>query len=127
MTNQEVIVVYKWTANQGKAEELKAIYAEVTRQMEANEPDAKRVSCHFEEQTSTLIVVDIFANAAAVGFHLGTTAAAHFGELLILATPGEFIFCGDIPEEMKQAALGMGLQATFAPAIFGFDKAALTA
>jgi hypothetical protein len=29
MTNQEIAVVYKWTANPGKAEGLKAIYREV--------------------------------------------------------------------------------------------------
>ena len=31
MTNQEITVVYKWSANPGKAEELKAIYKEVRK------------------------------------------------------------------------------------------------
>ena len=122
MTNQEVMVVYKWTAKEGQSETLKGIYKEDTKQMENNEPDAKQVECYFDETSSTLIVMDLFANANAVGFHLGTTAAGHFENLLSVANPGEFLFCGEIPEEMKQAALGMGLKATFAPSVFGFQR-----
>ena len=122
MTNQEVMVVYKWTAKEGQSETLKGIYKEVTQQMKDNEPDAKHVECYFDETSSTLIVMDLFANANAVGFHLGTTAAGHFENLLSVAEPGEFLFCGEIPEELKQAAIGMGLNATFASSIFGFQR-----
>ena len=65
---------------------------------------------------------DLFKDPAALGQHLGTTAAGHFSSLLEIADPGPFLFCGEVPEEMKQAALGMGLDATFAPRIFGFDR-----
>ena len=123
MENQEVLVVYKWTAKEGKSEELKSIYREVVNQMKSNEPGALNVQCYFDEASSTLVVMDLFADAGAVGFHLGTTAAGHFQNLLEIAVPGEFLFCGEIPDEMKQAALGMGLQATFAPRAFGFEKA----
>ena len=123
MENQEVMVVYKWTAKEGKSEELKAIYTEVTDQMKSNEPGALKVQCYFDETSSTLVVMDLFADAGAVGFHLGTTAAGHFENLLAIANPGEFLFCGEVPEEMKQAAVGMGLNATFAPNVFGFDRA----
>lgn len=122
MTNQAVMVVYKWTAKEGQSEGLKAIYKEVLQQMETNEPGAQHVECYFDETSSTLVVMDLFANAIAVGFHLGTTAAGHFENLLRIAVPGEFLFCGEVPEEMKQAAVGMGLQATFAPRIFGFNR-----
>ena len=122
MKNQEVMVVYKWTAKEGKSEELKGIYKEVEAQMRSNEPGALKVECYFDESSSTLVVMDLFADAGAVGFHLGTTAAGHFNDLLQIAIPGEFLFCGDVPEEMKQAATGMGLQATFAPHVFGFDR-----
>ena len=66
--------------------------------------------------------MDLFADAGAVGIHLGTTASGHFENLLAIANPGEFLFCGEVPEEMKQAARGMGLNATFAPKVFGFDR-----
>ena len=122
MENQEVMVVYKWTAKEGKSEELKAIYREVESQMKSNEPGALKVQCYFEETSSTLIVMDLFADAGAVGFHLGTTAAGHFENLLEIAVPGEFLFCGEVPEDLKQAAVGMGLNATFAPGIFGFER-----
>jgi quinol monooxygenase YgiN len=122
MEKQQVMVVYSWTAKERKSNELQAIYREVTDQMSTNEPGALKVQCYFEESSSRLIVVDLFADAGAVGFHLGTTAAGHFENLLQIAIPGEFLFCGNIPDEMKQAALGMGLQASFAPAVFGFER-----
>ena len=124
MTNQEIAVVYKWTANEGKAEALKAIYQEVSQQMEANEPDSTRVDCYFDNSSNTLIVYDLFKNSEALGFHLGTTAAGHFPSLLAIAVPGPFLFCGEVPEQLQQAALGMGLDATFAPRAFGFNRSA---
>jgi len=120
----EITVVYKWTAKPGKAEELKAIYRQVEKDMQATEPNALKVACYFDESKDTLIVYDLFKDAAALGQHLGTTAAGHFPELLQVADPGPFLFCGEVPEEMQQAAIGMGLDATFAPFQFGFDRAA---
>jgi quinol monooxygenase YgiN len=122
MNNQEITVVYKWTAKPGKEDELKAIYKEVEDEMQQSEPNAIKVDCYFDESTSTLIVYDLFKDGAALGQHLGTTAAGHFSRLLQIAIPGPFLFCGDVPEELKQAAIGMGLDATFAPGIFGFDR-----
>ena len=80
------------------------------------------VDCYFDETSRKLVVIDLFANAEAVGFHLGTTAGAHWPELIQVADPGEFLFCGAVPQEMQQAALGMGLNATFAPNVFGFTR-----
>ena len=122
MTNQEISVVYQWTAKPGKAEELKAIYKEVERQMQETEPDAIQVDCFYDDNRDVLVVHDLFKNGAALGQHLGTTAAGHFPSLLQIAIPGPFLFCGDVPEELKQAAVGMGLDATFAPRIFGFNR-----
>jgi len=122
MENQEVMVVYKWTAKEGNAEQLKSIYREVEGQMKTNEPGALNVQCYFDDSSATLVVMDVFADANAVGFHLGTTAAGHFGNLLEIAVPGEFWFCGEVPDAMKESALGMGLQATFAPRAFGFAR-----
>lgn len=122
MNTQEIIVVYKWMANHGKADELKAIYRDVEKQMQENEPNALRVDCYFEESSNSLVVIDFFKDGAALGQHLSTTAAGHFPTLLEIAVPGAFLFCGDVPEELQQAAIGMGLDATFAPRVFGFDR-----
>lgn len=122
MTNQEITVIYKWTAKPGKGDELKAIYKEVEKKMMETEPNAIKVECYFDESTNALIVYDLFKDGAALGQHLGTTAAGHFPALLQIAIPGAFLFCGNVPEELKQAAIGMGLDATFAPSIFGFDR-----
>lgn len=122
MENQEITVVYKWTAKPGKAEELKAIYRDVEKGMKETEPGAIRVECFFDESKNTLLVSDLFSDAAALGQHLGTTAANHFPSLLQIADPGSFLFCGEVPIEMQKAAIGMGLDATFAPRIFGFDR-----
>lgn len=90
--------------------------------MQETEPNALKVTCYFNDETGELMVYDLFKDGAALGQHLGTTAAGHFPSLLQIATPGPFLFCGEVPEELKQAAIGMGLDATFAPSAFGFDR-----
>ena len=122
MKDNEITVVYQWTAKEGKADELKSIYREVEKQMQETEPNALRVACYFEESSNTLVVYDLFKDGEALGQHLGTTAAGHFPSLLEIAAPGPFLFCGEVPENLKQATLGMGLNATFAPGIFGFQR-----
>ncbi len=77
MTNQEITVVYKWYAKPGKANELKAIYTDVEAQMQQNEPGAQKVVCYFNDEKNELIVYDLFKDAEALGFHLGTTAPDH--------------------------------------------------
>lgn len=126
MKSQEITVVYQWIANEGKSEELKAIYNQVEKDMHATEPGALKVQCYFDEQSRTLVVEDVFADAAALGQHLGTTAASHFPSLLQIATPGPFLFCGNVPKDMQQAALGMGLDAKFASHINGFVRETIT-
>ena len=123
MENQQITVVYQWTAKPGQSEALLNIYRDVEKQMKETEPGTLNVQCYFDQSTRTLIVSDLFADAGALGFHLGTTAGAHFPALLEIATPGPFLFCGNVPEEMQQAALNMGLDAKFAPHVFGFERA----
>ncbi|MBX2873118.1 MAG: hypothetical protein KTR30_13485 [Saprospiraceae bacterium] len=125
MKNQEITVVYKWTANPGKAAELKAIYEQVTKDMQEKEPGALKVVCFFDEKANALLVQDVFEDAAALGFHLGVTAAGHFPALTQIAVPGPFFFCGDVPEDIQQAAVGMGLDAVFAARIAGFERVAV--
>ena len=122
MDSNHVTVVYKWTAQPGKLEELTAIYREVTDTMEQNEPGAEAVHVYVAEDENALYVRDEFADAGAVGFHLGTTAAAHFEQLLSIATPGPFFFLGDVPAEMKQATEQMQLGGEFATHAAGFDR-----
>lgn len=122
MKNQEITVVYNWTANPGKSEELKAIYRDVEKQMKANEPGALDVQCYFDENSNRLIITDLFENADALGLHLSTTAGAHFPALVQVARPGAFLFLGNVPKEMQDAAIGMGLEASFSPRVFGFNR-----
>ncbi len=122
MDSRHVTVVYKWTAKPGKLDELAAIYAQVTQQMEQNEPGAEAVHVYVSDADSALYVRDEFADANAVGFHLSETASQHFPQLLAIATPGPFFFMGDVPEEMKQAAAQMGLGGEFGTHAAGFDR-----
>lgn len=115
-------VEYSWTAQPGKLSELTSIYEEVTEQMNANEPGAREVQVHVSESENRIYVRDEFVDAGAVGFHLGTTAAAHFEILLAVATPGTFHFLGEVPDEMKAAAAQMGLPAEYGTPITGFVR-----
>ena len=122
MSASNITVVYKWTAKEGKLGELTRIYEGVTEAMEANEPGATAVHVYVSEADNALYVRDDFADADALGFHLGQTAAAHFPQLLEVATPGRFQFFGDVPTPMQQAAREMGLAAEFAEHMAGFDR-----
>ena len=122
MDENHVTVVYKWTANPGKLDELATIYEAVTAAMEQNEPGAQAVHVYVSQEENALYVRDEFVDADAVGFHLGTTAGAHFGDLLAIATPGPFFFLGDVPDEMKQATEQMQLGGQFATHAAGFDR-----
>ena len=122
MNEQHITVIYKWTANAGKLEELTAIYADVTKAMEQNEPGAEAVHCYVSEKDNALYVRDEFEDAAAMGFHLQTTASAHFPQLLSIAVPGPFFFLGDVPQELQDATEQMQLGAEFGLHTTGFDR-----
>ncbi len=122
MDGNHITVIYKWTAQPGKLEELTAIYRDVTDAMEQNEPGAEAVHIYVSEDANALYVRDEFTDAAALGFHLSSTAAAHFPQLLAVATPGPFFFFGDVPEEMQQATEQMQLGAEFGTHAAGFDR-----
>jgi len=122
MKNQEITVFYKWTAKPGKLDELKAIYKDVLKEMKENEPDTLKMECYFADEANAIIVHDLFKDGAALGAHLGGTAAHHFPKLAEIAVPGPFLFCGDVPDELKQAADGMNMGAIFGTHAFGFER-----
>lgn len=122
MDSNHITVIYKWTANPGKLDELANIYQDVTNAMEQNEPGAETVHVYVSTDENALYVRDEFTDAEAMGFHLGTTAANHFPQLLAIATPGPFFFLGDVPAEMRQATEQMQLGGEFAIHAAGFDR-----
>ena len=122
MDSNHITVMYKWTAQPGKLDELASIYTDVTNAMKENEPGAEAVHIYVSEAENAVYVRDEFKDAGAMGFHLSTTAAAHFPSLLAIATPGPFFFLGDVPEEMKQATEQMQLGGEFATHAAGFDR-----
>lgn len=122
MNPNAVTVVYKWIAKPGQLAALTEMYAGVTAAMEANEPDATNVHVYASEEENALYVRDEFACADAVAFHLGTTAAPHFPQLLAIADPGPFLFFGNVPAKIQAAAKGMGLAAEFATHSVGYDR-----
>ena len=122
MDQNHVTVVYKWTAQEGKLEELSDIYKSVADAMEANEPGAEAAHVYVSEAENALYVRDEFRDAEAVGFHLGTTAAGHFSDLLAIATPGPFFFLGDVPDALQQATEQMQLGGEFSKYLAGFER-----
>ena len=122
MNNQAITVFYKWTANPGKLAELKAMYDQVFNEMRDNEPGTLGMQYYVDEEQNAIIVNDLFQDGAALGAHLMGTAAQHFPQLTQIAVPGPFFFCGDVPEELKQAAIGMKMGAEFSQHIGGFAR-----
>ena len=122
MDANHITVIYKWTAQEGKLDELTQIYRDVTDAMEANEPGAEAVHIYVSKDENALYVRDEFVDAGAMGFHLGTTAAAHFPALLAIAAPGPFFFMGPVPEELQQATEQMQLGGEFSLHEAGFTR-----
>ncbi len=122
MENQEITVFYKWTAKPGKYEELKAIYKDVLREMKDNELGTLKMETYFADELNAIFVHDLFRDGQALGAHLGGAAAHHFPTLAEIAVPGPFFFCGDVPDELVQAANGMNMGAEFGTHAFGFER-----
>jgi quinol monooxygenase YgiN len=122
MSKQNITVFYKWTAKQGKYDELKAIYRQVLDEMQSSEPGTLMMQTYFDDDQNAIIVHDLFKDGEAMGFHLGVTAARHFPKLSEIAIPGPFFFCGDVPDELRQAAEGMNMGAEFSTYGFGFER-----
>ena len=122
MNSNHITVIYKWTAQPGKLDELTSIYRGVTEAMQQNEPGAEAVHIYVSNDENALYVRDEFRDAAALGFHLSQTAAAHFSSLLAIATPGPFFFFGEVPEELRAATEQMQLGAEFSTHVAGFDR-----
>jgi len=122
MDSKHITVVYKWTAQPEKLDEVTSIYADVAEAMEKNEPGTEAAHIYVSEQENALYVRDEFEDAAAMGFHLSHTAADHFPALLAVAAPGPFFFLGDVPEELKQATEQMQLGGEFGTHTAGFDR-----
>lgn len=122
MDNQAITLTYKWTAKEGKLDELKAIYKTVGEEMKANEPDVPKMNCYYADEENAIFISEVFNDANALGFHLSGTAAKHFPDLLEIAVPGPFIFLGNVPDQLKQAAYGMNMGAIFATHAYGFER-----
>jgi quinol monooxygenase YgiN len=120
--SQEITVTYKWTAKPGKGAELKAMYEVVVKEAKANEPGAYKFDVYEVQESEDLIIVDVFRDGAALGEHLGGTAAKFFPKLLEIADPGPFFFCGNVPDELVQVASGMNMGAIFGTRAVGFSR-----
>lgn len=118
----EILVLYKWTAKPGKLEELRAIYDEVYQSMKEHEKDTLKMDYYFSEEENAIIVHDLFKNSEGLAYHLTNTAGTHFPKLLEIAIPGSFYFCGNVPDHLKQATQQMGLAAEFYGHAVGFDN-----
>ncbi len=59
---------------------------------------AEAVHICVSEQENAVYIRDEFEDAGAMGFHISTTAADHFPQLLAIAAPGPFFFFGTYPK-----------------------------
>jgi hypothetical protein len=99
------------------------MYKEVFKAIKEKEPDSIKMECFFADEENAIIVHDLFKDGNALGFHLMGTAGLHFPKLLEIATPGPFFLCGDdVPDELKQAAIGMNMGEELGFHAFGFDR-----
>ena len=121
-TSTEIDLTYVWTAHEGQEERLIATYEAVAGVLEANEPGLTLYEIAVSETGNQIIIHEVFEDGDALAFHLSETAAAFFPELVQFATPGPFIFRGEVPEELRAAAYGMNMGAIFTGDWSGFER-----
>ena len=122
MSDQQITVTYKWSAKPGKGSELLDIYRDVVEAAKSTEPGTISFEVFEVQESGDLLVVDVFRDAAALGAHLGGTAAKYFPRLSEIADPGPFFFCGNVPDELMQVATGMDMGAVFGTPADGFSR-----
>ena len=118
----EIALTYIWTAHEGQEERLVATYGAVGEILEANEPGLISYEIAASETGGQIVIHEVFEDGDALAFHLSETAAEFFPQLVEFATPGPFIFRGDVPEELKAAAYGMNMGAIFTGDWDGFER-----
>lgn len=118
----EIALTYVWTAHEGQEERLVATYDAVGEILEANEPGLISYEIAVSETGNQIVIHEVFEDGNALAFHLSETAAQFFPQLVEFATPGPFIFRGDVPEELKAAAYGMNMGAIFTGDWEGFER-----
>ena len=121
-TDSEIALTYVWTAHEGQEERLVATYQAVGDILEANEPGLLSYEIAVSESGNQIVIHEVFEDGNALAFHLSETAAQFFPQLIEFATPGPFIFRGEVPEELKVAAYGMNMGAIFTSDWDGFER-----
>ncbi len=118
----EIALTYVWTAHEGQEDRLVATYGAVGEILEANEPGLISYEIAVSESGNQIVIHEVFEDEDALAFHLSETAAQFFPQLVEFATPGPFIFRGDVPEELRAAAYQMEMGAIFTGDWEGFQR-----
>ena len=118
----EIALTYVWTAHEGQEERLAATYGAVGEILEANEPGLISYEIAVSETGNQIVIHEVFEDGDALAFHLSETAAQFFPQLVEFATPGPFIFRGDVPDELRAAAYQMEMGAIFTGEWEGFER-----
>jgi quinol monooxygenase YgiN len=118
----KIELTYVWTAHEGQSERLVATYDAVGQMLEANEPGLISYEIAVSETGNQIVIHEVFEDGNALAFHLSETAAAFFPQLVEFATPGPFIFRGDVPQELKTVAYQMEMGAIFTEDWTGFQR-----
>lgn len=120
--NSEITLTYVWTAHEGMEDKLVGTYQAVGQVLEANEPGLLSYEIAVSERGDQIVIHEVFEDGAALAVHLQETAAQFFPQLVEFATPGPFIFRGEVPAELKEAAYSMNMGAIFTGDWSGFDR-----
>lgn len=122
MSDTNIDLTYVWTAHPGMEAQLIAAYDAVGDLMLEKEPGVLFYEIAVSETGNQIVIRETFEDGAALGYHLSSTAAQYFPQLTQIATPGPFIFKGDVPEELKMAAYQMDMGAIFTGDWSGFTR-----
>ena len=106
----------------GQEDRLVATYEAVGDILEAKEPGVLLYEISVSETGNQIVIREVFRDGEALAFHLSETAAQFFPQLVEFATPGPFIFRGDVPEDLRTVAYQMNMGAIFTGDWNGFER-----
>jgi len=120
--SSRIDLIYVWTAHEGMETQLIDTYAAVGAVLEAGEPGLLTYEISISETGNQLVIREVFEDNAALAMHLNGTAAQYFPQIAEFATPGPFIFRGEVADELRHAAYGMNMGAIFTTDWDGFNR-----
>jgi quinol monooxygenase YgiN len=111
MQHNQIEFRAEFTIEQGKIEEYKKLIREISRMVEANEPDTINYQFYLNRDETKCMVHETYANSEAVLAHNnGVASQTILPKVFLVATISRFDVYGNPSEELQKLLASFGAQ-----------------